>query len=235
MMMQSTATTLDAADRGKGRATVATLTLLAALATAPAAFAQTGGSPLTVTPAEAVLGSLPPGFDVLQTGGGSPARWEVVADDSLPAGKAIAQLSKAPERPVFPLLVYAGTTAADVVVTTRFKAIDGAIDQAGGLVVRLTDADNYYVVRANALEDNVRFYRVVNGAREQLASADLDVTPMEWHTLSLRAQGDAFTVSYDGRELSSVNDTTLTAAGRVGFWTKADSVTHFDGLTIEPL
>jgi hypothetical protein len=101
--------------------------------------------------------------------------------------------------------------------------------------VRLRDADNYYVVRANALEDNVRFYRVVDGRREQLGGANLKVTPSEWHTIRLRAEGERFTVSYDGNTLFGVTDKTLSEAGGVALWTKADSVTRFDRLTVTTL
>jgi hypothetical protein len=101
--------------------------------------------------------------------------------------------------------------------------------------VRLEDADNYYVARANALEDNVRFYRVVNGRREQLGGANLKVTANQWHTLGLRAEGERFTVSYDGNKLFSVTDKTFTEPGGVALWTKADSVTRFDRVKITPL
>ena len=101
--------------------------------------------------------------------------------------------------------------------------------------MRLQDADNYYVVRANALEDNVRFYRVVQGRREQLDGANLRVTPNQWHTLGLRAEGERFTVSYDGKMLFSAIDKTFAEAGGVAPWTKADSVTRFDEMTITML
>ena len=101
--------------------------------------------------------------------------------------------------------------------------------------MRLQDADNYYVVRANALEDNVRFYRVVQGRREQLDGANLRVAPNQWHTLGLRAEGERFTVSYDGKMLFSVTDRTFAEAGGVALWTKADSVTRFDEITITTL
>ena len=126
-------------------------------------------------------------------------------------------------------------SASNLNAEIRFKAVAGKIDQAGGIVVRLQDADNYYVARANALEDNVRFYRVVNGRREQLGGANLRVTPNEWHTLGLRAEGERFTVSYDGKTLFGVTDKTFAEAGGVALWTKADSVTRFDRLTVTPL
>jgi len=124
---------------------------------------------------------------------------------------------------------------ADVEVSTRFKPVSGKEDQAGGLVVRLQDAENYYVTRANALEDNVRFYRVVNGRRQQLASASVKVAPGEWHSLTLRAEGNRFTVSFDGKQLITHADPTFKAPGKVGLWTKADSVTRFESLTIKSL
>ncbi|MGB8578552.1 MAG: hypothetical protein WCD56_18585, partial [Pseudolabrys sp.] len=77
----------------------------------------------------------------------------------------------------------------------------GKVDQAGGIAVRLTTSDDYYVVRANALEDNVRFYRVVKGNRQQIAGANTKVASGEWHTLALKAQGDRFIVSFDGKQL----------------------------------
>jgi hypothetical protein len=109
------------------------------------------------------------------------------------------------------------------------------VDRAGGIVVRLISPDDYYVVRANALEDNVRFYRVVKGKREELTSANAKVASNEWHTLELRAEGDRFTVSFDGKQLFTAQDNTFTGAGRVGLWTKADSVTYFDAIAIAPL
>ena len=111
----------------------------------------------------------------------------------------------------------------------------GRIDQAGGIAVRLRDADNYYVVRANALEDNVRFYRVVKGRREQLEGADTKVTANEWHTLALRAEGERFTILFDGRTLFTATDATFGDTGNVALWTKADSVTRFDRIEIKTL
>jgi hypothetical protein len=135
----------------------------------------------------------------------------------------------------FPLAVYKPVSAKDVDVSVRFKPIAGKVDQAGGIAVRLTTYDDYYVVRANALEDNVRFYRVVKGRREQIKGVDTKVAGNQWHTLGLRAEGDHFTVSFDGKELFSADDKTFAAGGKVALWTKADSVTHFDTIVIRPL
>ena len=120
-------------------------------------------------------------------------------------------------------------------MSLRFKPIAGAVDRAGGIAVRVTDANNYYVVRANALEDNVRFYHVIRGRRTELKSANLKVTTNEWHTLSLKAEGERFTITFDGKQLYTVTDKAITQAGKVALWTKADSVTRFDRIDINPL
>lgn len=119
--------------------------------------------------------------------------------------------------------------------SVRFKAISGKVDRAGGVAVRLRDADSYYVVRANALEDNVNLYRVVRGDRQQLAGASTKVTSGVWHTLTLRADDDRLSVSFDGKVLLTQTDRTFPGPGKIALWTKADSVTHFDQLTIRPL
>jgi hypothetical protein len=181
------------------------------------------------------LGSPPAGFTFARTGRGEDGAWSVIEDKTARAGQAIEQTSADRTDYRFPLAIPDSFSAADVAVEIRFKAVGGKIDQAGGIAVRLEDADNYYVARANALEDNVRFYRVVNGRREQLEGANLKVTANEWHMLGLRAEGERFTVSYDGKALFSVTDRTFTEAGGVALWTKADSVTRFDQVRITPL
>jgi hypothetical protein len=116
----------------------------------------------------------------------------------------------------------------------RFKPMAGRVDRSGGIAMRLTDASNYYVVRANALEDNVRFYHVVKGRRTQLKSANVKVSSNEWHTLELKAEGDRFMVTFDGKPLYTVTDKTIAQAGKVALWTKSDSVTRFDRFEIVP-
>jgi hypothetical protein len=180
-------------------------------------------------------GTPPPGFSFARTGSGAAGDWRVVADPSAAGQKAIAQISRDRTDYRFPLAVYEAISARNVDVVVRFKPVDGTVDQAGGIAVRLASPDDYYVVRANALEDNVRFYRVVHGRRQQIQSADLKVTANQWHTLRLRAEGDSFTVSFDGKPLFTAQDTTFASPGKVALWTKADSVTHFDTIAITPL
>lgn len=182
------------------------------------------------------VGPLPPEFlTTWRTGKGAPGDWRVVADLTATQGKAIAQLNADPTDYRFPLAVHEPLPAQDVDAGVRFKAVAGKVDRAGGLAVRLTDADNYYVVRANALEDNVNLYRVVKGRRQQIKGASVKVSSGEWHTLGLKAEGARFSVSFDGRLLFTAEDHTFTGLGKVALWTKADSVTHFDQLRIRPL
>jgi hypothetical protein len=180
-------------------------------------------------------GLAPDDFTFWRTGDGDVGDWRVVEDPSGSDRQVIAQTSKDPTDYRFPLAVYRPISAKNVDVVLRLKPVGGTVDQAGGIVVRLTTPDDYYVVRANALEDNVRFYRTVKGKREQLSGANVKVASNEWHTLGLRAEGDRFTVSFDGHELFSTVDSTFNAPGKVGLWTKADSVTHFDRIAITPL
>lgn len=181
------------------------------------------------------LGAPLAGFTFARTGQGGDGEWTVTADPTATGGRAIEQTSVDRTDYRFPLAIHESLSLADLDVVIRFKAVAGKVDQAGGVAVRLVDADNYYVARANALEDNVRFYRVVAGRREQLAGANLKVTPNEWHSLGLRAEGARFTVSYDAKPLFSINDATFPNAGGVALWTKADSVTRFDQVTIARL
>jgi hypothetical protein len=180
-------------------------------------------------------GAAPPGFSFARTGGGAAGEWRVVEDPSAATQKAIAQTSKDTTDYRFPLAVYESISAKNVDVTVRFKPVGGTVDQAGGIVIRLTTPDNYYVVRANALEDNVNFYRVINGRRQQIKGSNTKVATGQWHTLGLRAENDRFTVSFDGKTLFTADDKTFANAGKVGLWTKADSVTHFEAISITPL
>jgi hypothetical protein len=179
---------------------------------------------------------LPPEFlTAWRTGQGAVGAWHVVEDASAAAGKAIEQASSDPTDYRFPLAVYHALAVQDVEASVRFKAVAGKVDRAGGLAVRLIDADNYYVVRANALEDNVNLYRVVKGRRQQIAGASVKVSSGVWHTLGFRIEGERLTASFDGKDVTSATDRTFGGPGKVALWTKADSLTRFDRLEIRPL
>jgi hypothetical protein len=189
----------------------------------------------TVKFAGGTLGAPPPDFELGRTGNGAIGRWVVVRDDTADGGHALEQQSQDQIDYRFPLAIYQPFSGKNVEVQIRFKAISGKVDRAGGIAVRLTTPNDYYVVRANALEDNVRFYRMVAGKREQLGTANVKVPSNEWHTLGLKAEGNRFTITFNGKVLYAVTDKTFDAAGRVALWTKADSVTRFDRLETKVL
>ncbi|HKD74216.1 MAG TPA: hypothetical protein VKB76_01925 [Ktedonobacterales bacterium] len=191
--------------------------------------------PTAVALGTARIGQLPDGFKMARTGQGAPAAWSVVEDVSVAPGKVLAQTSIDQTDYRFPLAIFDGVTARDVEVSVRFKAVGGHIDRAGGIAVRLTDPDNYYVLRANALEDNVNFYYVLRGSRRQIRGVSTKVASDRWHELSLKAVGDNFTIGFNGTTLFSAADRTISTPGKVALWTKADSVTRFDSLMIRTL
>jgi hypothetical protein len=181
------------------------------------------------------VGTAPADFEFGRTGQGAPGQWIVLAEPTASSGRAIEQSSTDRTDNRFPLAIYRPLSAKNVDVSVRFKAIAGTIDRAGGIAVRVIDPDNYYVVRANALEGNVRFYRVIKGNRQQIAGADTKVSANEWHALALKADGERFTITFDGKVLFTASDRAITGAGKVALWTKADSVTRFDRIEINTL
>jgi hypothetical protein len=189
------------------------------------------------------IGSPPAGWIVTKTDGGAEPQWEVVADSPSPAGaRVLAQLSKDATSGRFPLAIHPGVALANGAVSVRFKPVSGNVDRAAGLVWRYRDENNYYVVRANALEGNVVLYKVENGRRTPLApvgkpgqyGVEKAVPAERWSTLRVAFTGPRFVVSFDDESLFEVEDSTFTDAGRVGLWTKADSVTYFDDLELLP-
>ena len=181
------------------------------------------------------VGAAPANFEFARTGQGGQGQWTIMSDPTAFSGRAIEQSSTDRTDYRFPLAIFKSVVAKNVNVSARFKPVAGRVDQAGGIAVRVLDADNYYVVRANALEDNVRFYRVVKGRREQIDGVNTKVASKEWHSLGLKAQGERFTVEFDGKTLFTTSDKTFAGAGKVALWTKSDSVTRFDQIAIDVL
>jgi hypothetical protein len=174
-------------------------------------------------------GATPSSFITALTGGGGRVIWGVQEDEKAPSGKqALAQTSSDSTDYRFPLCVLKDFSAKDVEISTHFKSVSGQIDRAGGLVARYQDKDNYYIVRANALEDNVRLYHVVKGDRRQFAGVNTKVASGQWHTLKLSIKGNHFQVFFNDQPLFEADDDTFKEAGSAGMWTKADSVTRFD-------
>jgi hypothetical protein len=182
------------------------------------------------------VGAPPAGFSFARTGQGGPGKWEIRLDPTAPAGDhVLAQVGDDGTDYHFPVAVADAPLLRDVRLGVRCKQLSGKVDQACGLVVRYRDADNYYVTRANSLEDNVRLYRVLKGSRQQIASWSGPVKGGAWHALSLEARGDKLRVYWEGKPIIDATDATFGEAGKVGVWTKADSVTYYDALTATPL
>ena len=181
-------------------------------------------------------GKLPQGFTSALTGQGTTGQWMVVKEDTAPSQpNVLAQASQDKTDYRFPIAVAEGANYKDLLLSVRFKAISGKVDQGAGLVFRLKDKDNYYVVRANALEDNFRLYHIVKGRRVQFAGANFKVTSQEWHEIKVEARSEEFKCYYDGKLKFSAKDSTFKDAGKIGLWTKADSVIYFDDLTVKDL
>jgi hypothetical protein len=169
-------------------------------------------------------GQAPVGWTATKTGSGEP-RWTVERDDSAPSQPNVLRQSG---EATYPVCFKDQPTINDGFVEVKFKAVAGREDRAGGVVWRAQDVDNYYVARANALEDNVTIYHTIKGRRVAFGNADHPVKSGVWHTLRVDFHGDRFTVTFDGDKVITATDASFTVAGRVGVWTKADSVTLFD-------
>ena len=172
-------------------------------------------------------GAAPPGWTATQTGGGS-GKWSVEKDDSAPSKPNVLKQSG---QATFPVCFKNDTNLKDGFVEMKFKPVAGKEDQAGGVIWRVRDANNYYIARANALEDNVTIYHTINGSRVAFKSINTKVTSGAWHTFRVDFEGNKFTVSFDGKKVIEASDESFKNAGKVGVWTKADSVTFFDDFT----
>jgi len=178
------------------------------------------------------------------TKSGAAPRWEILQDQTAPSKpNVLAQLSSDRTAGRFPMAIMRGVTIRDGEVSVRFKPVAGEVDQAAGLVWRYIDRNNYYIVRANALENNVVLYKVENGERTSLAPRGLPsrsygvkhvVPKMVWSELKVSFIDTVATVSLNNERLFEVIDTTFRNAGRIGLWTKADSVTFFDNFSFSP-
>lgn len=179
--------------------------------------------------------SLPKGWESGVTGKGT-AKWEVTADDTAPSKPNVLKQSG---EATFCWAAKTDEKITNGFAEVKFKPIAGKEDQAGGIVFRFKDANNYYIVRANALEDNVVLYKTVDGKRSSLQvkgrmfgyGVDTKVPKGKWSALRIEFQRNLFTVSFNGKKLFEVEDDTFKDAGAVGVWTKADSVTLFDDFT----
>jgi hypothetical protein len=189
-----------------------------------------------------VPGKLPADWEVAMTHAGAPPDWEIVRDESAPSPpNVLAQLSRDKTAGRFPLAIWDRASLQDGELLVAFKTVDGSIDQAAGIVWRYQDSNNYYIVRANALENNVVFYKVENGVRTSIAPKGLPsrsygvkhlIPSGRWNNLKVSFAGAKIAVFFNQEQLFEAEDTTFSTPGKVGLWTKADSVTYFDDFTV---
>jgi Domain of Unknown Function (DUF1080) len=186
-------------------------------------------------------GQIPPGFRSTVAGQGKPGDWKVLMDQvpslmqPLTAGapgvarKAmLAQLAQDATDEHFPLLVYEGETMDDFKLTTRFKTVKGVMEQMAGIAFRIQNETNYYVVRASSLGSTFRFYKVLNGERGPLVGPEVPIPSGVWHELTVECEGNAIRCLLNGKELITATDKVNPfTSGKVGFWTKSDSVSYF--------
>jgi len=209
------------------------LCLVLPLGLAMSALAQEG-SPTRFDFESDKPGEVPQGFSFGRTGKGAPGKWVVQAVEDAPSGKNVLVQTDADRTDYRFPIAYTGPAMKDLRLTVKCKPVSGKGDQGCGLIFRLKDDDNYYVARANALEDNVRLYHVVKGDRRQFAGWNGKVASGKWHDLAIEAQGDHFQVFFNGKKVIDAHDKTFTDAGKFGVWTKADSIIQFDDLTATP-
>src|SRR5206468_13130367 len=170
------------------------------------------------------VGALPAAWTAGVTGRGA-FHWAIEADASAPSPPNVLKQSG---RGDFPWCVKHDVAIADGYVEVKFKPLAGSEDQAGGVVWRWKDGDNYYVARANALENNVSLYYTRNGRRNTIKYTDAPVARNQWHTLRVDFAGKRIRVTLDGKRYIDVDDEQIVGVGSVGVWTKADSITAFD-------
>jgi len=169
------------------------------------------------------------------TGVGRAAQWEAVKDPVALGGWALSETGGDATDLHFPLCISTQTIARDVDATLRFKAIGGTHARAAGLIVRGQSANDYYVVRADALDHSVRLYRMLRGRRALIKAQDnADVASDQWHALRVILKGNDFDVSLDDKPMFKATDGTLRQAGAVGVWSQADSLIRFGSLVVAP-
>jgi hypothetical protein len=185
-------------------------------------------------------GATPTNFQAVLAGEGQPPLWKVITAEAPSAfagfssntpalnfSQVLAQTSTDPTDEHFPMLLYSGERFRKFTFTTRFKIVSGVTEQMAGVVFRYQNASNYYVVRANAVDNNVRFYKVVDGQRSTPIGPDVPVAAGVWHSLGVQCEGNQIVVSYEGKPLMpALGDNTFTE-GQLGFRTKSDAVCYF--------
>ena len=188
--------------------------------------------PRTFTFENDAIGKPPADFEFARTGRGAEGRWSVELERG---GKNHVLLQSSADKTDsrFPVAIVKDESRRDVTLSVRARPLAGSVDQGFGLVWRYRDANNYYITRCNALEDNCTIYHVIDGSRRAFQNHGVRVATNVWHTMKMEARGNHFVVWFDGQKVLDARDDTF-QSGRAGLWTKADSVIEFDDFTIAP-
>lgn len=190
--------------------------------------------------------TLPPGFTSRLAGQGSPGQWKIIEDlvpSLLPtftpdAAKGqrkhvLAQVSRDPTDERFPMLIHEGTVFGDFKISTRFKLAAGEKEQMAGIAFRVQDERNYYYIRASALGNTFNFFKIVEGVRSPPIGVKTNIATGQWHHMTVECEGSVIRATFNGAAiLPELNDLTFTR-GKLGFWTKSDSVSYFTDVTID--
>jgi len=183
---------------------------------------------------DAAVGQVPAGIRVTEAGGiGTPATWAVVADPSAPTQPHAFGITESKNtKKTYNLAIVEGTSYGDVDLQVMVKAGTGVLNQGGGVMWRVKDADNYYLARWDPIEDNAYFYIVKSGVRTALAKLDLELDPASWHSLRVVAQGSRMELFIDDEPKLTAENAEHTEPGMIGLWTKSDAATMFDDLSV---
>jgi hypothetical protein len=186
------------------------------------------------------IGTVLTNFDSVVAGEGQPGQWSIVGDQvpsafgsfgtnapTMNQSSVLAQTSTDMMDEHFPILVYTGDIFRNFKLSTRFKIVSGVTEQMAGIVFRYQNASNFYVLRASALGHNVRFYKMVDGVRSAPIGPEMDVAAGTWHSLQVECRGNEIDCGLDGKPLMPPLQDNSFPEGKIGFWTKSDSVTHF--------
>ncbi|NOX66307.1 MAG: DUF1080 domain-containing protein [Chlorobi bacterium] len=177
-----------------------------------------------------IINETPAGWTNYLTGKGEMCKWEIRNDNG---NNVLAQISNETPEYRFNIIANDGLKYKDLEISVKFKGVEGRIDQGGGLVWRFRDANNYYVARANPLENNFRVYKVVNGNRKQLKSASMTINTGQWYIIKITMKGNNIQCYFDDKLKLETTDNTFREEGKTGLWTKSDAITYFDDFRVK--
>ncbi len=212
---------------------------LAALAWLLCALSRAGAGEIFFDFTKEAANGLPAGFESALGGSGAPGRWQLVADEvpsaiapltaaAPPAQRSVlAQISRDITDERYPMLIYTNEIFGDFTFTTRVKCVSGAVEQMAGIAFRYQDPQNYYYLRASAKGNTFRFFKIVAGQRSAPIGPELPIPAGVWHELQVACKGNQLQCFLNGKQVIPTMTDNSFASGKVGFWTKSDSVSYF--------